>query len=120
MSQPVGWPGNGIELGGRVRILTGIGDPNTSATADVKNAAYGSIFLRADNVDGGSPQIAIREERARRDAKEIAQIKFENLCAPLRAAGLEASKTGDRYTVSNWTGDQLARVAELFREGGND
>jgi hypothetical protein len=84
MSQPVGWPGNGIELGGRVRILTGIGDPNTSATADVKSAAYGSIFLRADNVDGGSPQIAIREERARRDAKEIAQIKFENLCAPLR------------------------------------
>ena len=58
--------------------------------------------------------------KARRDAKEIAQIKFENLCAPLRAAGLEASKTGDRYTVSNLTGDQLARVAELFREGGND
>jgi hypothetical protein len=48
MSQVVGWPGNGIDLGSRVRILTGVGDPNSSSTPDVQSAALGSLFLRTD------------------------------------------------------------------------
>jgi hypothetical protein len=48
MSQVVGFPGNGLQLKGRTRLLVGDGDPSTSATPDVQSAGVSSLFLRLD------------------------------------------------------------------------
>jgi hypothetical protein len=49
MSQVVGFPGSGIELGkNRVRLLTGIGSPSASNTADVQSAGIGSLYTQTD------------------------------------------------------------------------
>ena len=48
MSQAVGFPGNGLQLKGRTRLLVGDGDPNASATPDVQTAGISSVFLRLD------------------------------------------------------------------------
>jgi hypothetical protein len=49
MSQITGFPGGGIELGkNRVRLLTGIGSPSASTTADVLSAGVGSIYTQTD------------------------------------------------------------------------
>jgi hypothetical protein len=49
MSQPTGYPGGGLELGkNRVRLLTGVGSPNSSSTTDVQDAGVGSLYLQTD------------------------------------------------------------------------
>jgi hypothetical protein len=49
MSQVTGYPGGGITLGkNRVRLLTGVGNPNSSATPDVQSAGIGSLYLQTD------------------------------------------------------------------------
>jgi hypothetical protein len=51
MSQVVGYPCGGIELGkNRVRLLTGIGAPSASSTADVQSAGVGSIYSQTDAI----------------------------------------------------------------------
>ena len=49
MSQVVGFPGGGIELGkNRVRLLTGAGSPSASNTPDVQSAGVGSLYTQTD------------------------------------------------------------------------
>jgi len=45
MSQPIGWPGGGIQLANGIRILCGAGVPSESTTPDVLSAGVGSIFI---------------------------------------------------------------------------
>lgn len=54
MPQVTGFPGGGLTFGNRVRLLTGIGDPNSSSTGDVQTAAVGSIYLRTDAPNSNS------------------------------------------------------------------
>ena len=48
MSQVTGFPGAGLQLKGRTRLLVGDGDPNVSSTPDVQTAGISSVFLRLD------------------------------------------------------------------------
>jgi hypothetical protein len=48
MSQVTGFLGGGIKLTNATGIFCGVGDPNSSATPDVRTAGNVSLFLRQD------------------------------------------------------------------------
>lgn len=52
MSQPTGYPGGGVRLAKDFMILSGVGDPNVSATPDVKGCrSLNAAYFRVDAPD---------------------------------------------------------------------